>query len=267
MILASDDVVHGLNRAGRRAAPHQQRRGADGGSGTGSTFNLAGTIDIGQQRTARPAHGGQPRDLAELAGHRPQRWSVDGTGPLGAINSSLAAATPPGDGVGYGLGSQVAPTDRLVHDRRHRHARALRARRRREPRRQVNLADFNRLASQLRPIQPRVDRRRFQLRRPVNLSDFNALAGNFGFFRRRSPRAGPEFRLRLDGPSEKEITASITAAGTNVGLAEQAGTAPLALSPPGAVQPGGLSKPDGEGEPNGCCSTRCFPPDDPTDAD
>jgi hypothetical protein len=34
----------------------------------------------------------------------------NGTGPLGVINSSLAASTPVSDGVGFGLGSQANPT-------------------------------------------------------------------------------------------------------------------------------------------------------------
>jgi hypothetical protein len=43
-----------------------------------------------------------------IAGRNGGSWS--GTGNPGAINSSVAASSPVGDGIGYGLGSQIAPT-------------------------------------------------------------------------------------------------------------------------------------------------------------
>src|SRR5207253_7893136 len=43
-----------------------------------------------------------------ITGRNGGAWNGGGTG--GAINSSVAAATSLGDSVGYGLGSQVAPT-------------------------------------------------------------------------------------------------------------------------------------------------------------
>ena len=72
----------------------------------------------GHQRRAGPGRGrsvsraGGPTPAAFrsqiIAGRNSGAWN--GTSTSGAINSSLAASSPLGDSVGYGLGSEIAPT-------------------------------------------------------------------------------------------------------------------------------------------------------------
>jgi hypothetical protein len=114
-----------------------------------------------------------------IAGRNGGSWNGSGAG--GAINSSLAAASSLSDGVGYGLGSQIAPTsigpfsvatgDTLI-----RYALDGDA----DLSGNVNLADFNRLAGsfgQANKVWVDGDSNYNGL---INLTDFNALAGNFG---------------------------------------------------------------------------------------
>src|SRR6185369_16762622 len=75
----------------------------------------------------------------------------NGTNALGSINSSLAASSPGSDGVGYGLGSEIAPTsigpftinsgDTLIRHTLNGDADLSAT---------VDLADFNRLAANFR---------------------------------------------------------------------------------------------------------------------
>jgi hypothetical protein len=124
----------------------------------------------------------------------------NGTSTLGAIHSSLAAGTSISDGVGYGLGAQVAPTTigsfsigptdlltRYAHDGDANLDH------------QVNLADFNRLATDFGQAGRAWTEGESNYDGTVNLSDFNALAGNFGSTA-TGPNAGPDL------PSDKHLS-------------------------------------------------------------
>jgi hypothetical protein len=105
----------------------------------------------------------------------------NGTGTSGAINSSLAASTPRSDGVGYGLGSEIAVPgiggfsiaagDTLLRYTLDGDANLDQ---------QVNLADFNRLASNFGQSNRVWVNGDFNYDGAANLNDFNPLAGNFG---------------------------------------------------------------------------------------
>jgi hypothetical protein len=118
-------------------------------------------------------------------------------GTEGAINSSLAATSPRSDGVGYGPGSQIAPTsigpfsigtnDTLV-----RHTLDGDA----DLSGNVNLADFNRLAGNFgQPNRAWVDGDS-NYDNDVNLTDFNALAANFGSVASPDEEGEPDELLR-----------------------------------------------------------------------
>src|SRR5262249_10504478 len=69
-----------------------------------------GVIDLAGGALLSPAGGPSQMTFRNqlTAGRNNGAW--DGTSASGAINSSLAASTSTSDGVGYGLGSQIAPT-------------------------------------------------------------------------------------------------------------------------------------------------------------
>jgi hypothetical protein len=127
---------------------------------------IAGTLDVaGGAYLGRAGQYALAADAIRgllVRGRNGGAWN--GTSLQGAINSSLAATTPRADAVGYGLGSQVAPTslssfainpdDVLV-----RYALEGDA----DLSGNVNLADFNRLASKFG--QSNRAWRRLQLRR------------------------------------------------------------------------------------------------------
>jgi hypothetical protein len=149
--------------------------------GTGSTFTLAGTVDLAGGALLNRAGGPSLATFRSMltAGRNSGAWN--GTSPSGAINSSLAASSPSSDGVGYGLGSQVAPMsigsfsiaagDTLVRYALDGDANLSG---------NVNLADFNRLATNFgQPNRAWVDGDS-NYDGLVNLNDFNGLAGNFG---------------------------------------------------------------------------------------
>ena len=72
-------------------------------------LSLTGVIDLADGALLWRAGGQTPDFRAMLtAGRNGGAWN--GTSANGAINSSLAAASPQGDGVGYGLGSEISPT-------------------------------------------------------------------------------------------------------------------------------------------------------------
>jgi len=148
---------------------------------------LSGTIDVGSGAFLWRSGGSIIPDFRALLTRGRNNGTWNGANAAGSINSSTAAGSPFGDGVGYGLGSQVAPTsigpfsiaadDTLLRYARDGDADLSGA---------VNLADFNRLATNFgQPNRAWVDGDS-NYDGVVNLVDFNALAGNFGL------AAGPE---------------------------------------------------------------------------
>jgi hypothetical protein len=157
---------------------------------TTSQFNLPiflrGVIDLAGGTLLHRADGlNNPFRQWLTSGCNAGAWN--GTSATGAINSSLAASTPIGDGVGYGFGSQVAPTsigsfainpgDILIRYALDGDANLDGT---------VNLQDFNRLASRFGQSNRVWSDGDFDYTGNVNLVDFNLLASNFG---------------RSDGPS------------------------------------------------------------------
>jgi hypothetical protein len=150
-------------------------------AGQGSGFDVAGVIDLagGALLMRSPAGTLDGWRAGIINGRNGGAWN--GVAPNGAINSSLAATTPIGDGVGYGLGSQLGFTtigsfaigaaDTLVRY-------ALDGDANLDGR--VNLQDFNRVAANFGAAAPFWTRGDFNYDDRVNLLDFNALAGNFG---------------------------------------------------------------------------------------
>ena len=172
------------------------------GAGQGSGFNVLGVIDLagGALLMRAPAGTQQGWRAGILNGRNGGAWN--GVAAIGAINSSLAAATPPGDGVGYGLGSEIAPTTTTIgsftigpNDTLLRYTydgdANLDGR--------VNLSDFNRLAANFGAAAPAWTRGDFNYDGNVNLGDFNALAGNFG----RTVAAPDMSMLRPDEPAAR----------------------------------------------------------------
>ena len=143
------------------------------------------TLDFFQTRLARGRNGGA--------------WN--GTDAQGAINSSGAASSATNDGVGFGLGSQVAPTsigpfsiapgDTLLRYTLDGDANLDGT---------VNLQDFNRLAANFGQSNQAWTDGDFNYDGAINLSDFNALAGNFGMS--ASPTALYELE-RFAGPQDR----------------------------------------------------------------
>ena len=75
-------------------------------AGTGNGFDVSGTIDLAGGALLSRA-GALTPVFRTLLGRGYNGGTWDGTSTSGAINSSLAASTQLGDGVGYGLGSQI----------------------------------------------------------------------------------------------------------------------------------------------------------------
>jgi hypothetical protein len=114
------------------------------------------------------------------AGHNGGAWN--GTdAALGSINSSVAASSPRSDGVGYGPGSQIAPStigpftiapnDVLLRYTLNGDANLDAV---------VNLNDFNVMAANFGQTNKQWFEGDFNYDGTVNLNDFNLLAGNFG---------------------------------------------------------------------------------------
>ena len=198
--LLASDTIHILivNAGGTFRVP----TGATGDI-TGALV-LNGTIDLaGGSLLKRAAATGPtlPQFRAALtAGRNGGAWN--GTNAAGAINSSLAATSLLSDGVGYGLGSQIAVTtiggfaiaagDTLIRHTLNGDANLNQ---------QVNLDDFTALAASFGTGNSWV-RGDSDYDSAISLNDFTALAANFGSsvgsvlplaVRRPSPQPG-------DGP-------------------------------------------------------------------
>jgi hypothetical protein len=143
--------------------------------------SVSGVIDLAGGALLWRVGGAAP-DFRTLltSGRNGGAWNGTGAG-AGAINSSLAASSPIHDAVGYGLGSEIAPTtigpfaiaagDTLVRYTLDSDA---------DLNQQVNLADFNRLASNFGQTGRAWTSGDSNYDSSANLNDFNALAGNFG---------------------------------------------------------------------------------------
>ena len=176
--LLGDDTIRRLtvNDGGRFEIP------AGVVAQTGEILLPGGVIDLaGGALLARPGGPtlGAIRRWLQI-GHNGGAWNgTDAT--QGSINSSLADSSSRSDGVGYGPGSQIAPTsigsfaiapnDALVRYTLNGDADLDAA---------VNLNDFNRLAANFGQSNKQWFEGDFTYDGAVNLSDFNLLAGNFG---------------------------------------------------------------------------------------
>src|SRR5439155_17689867 len=77
---------------------------------TGEIFMPGGTIDMAGGGLVTAAGGSSQFSFRTLLTRGRNNGSWNGTNAGGSINSSLAAASALGDGVGYGLGSEIRPT-------------------------------------------------------------------------------------------------------------------------------------------------------------
>jgi hypothetical protein len=165
----------GIVRVTAGATLTKTRLGAPAG-----VLNISGVLDLAGGAFLSRAGGPTIATFQSLLVPGFNSGSWNGTSATGAINSSLAASSPLRDGVGYGLGSQIAvgslggfliqPDDVLLRYTLDGDANldAL-----------VNLQDFNRLASSF-GAGSLWSQGNFNYDSIVNLSDFNLLAGNFG---------------------------------------------------------------------------------------
>ena len=167
--------------------------------GANPTLTINGVLDLAGGAFLSRAGGPTPAQFRAqlIAGRNGGGWN--GTSATGAINASLANASPVSDGVGYGLGSQIAPTsigpfsiaagDTLVRYTLDGDA---------DLNQIVNLADFNRLSAnfgQANRVWAHGDLNYDGL---VNLADFNALAANFGLAAANGSPSGPFVRRPID---------------------------------------------------------------------
>ena len=144
-------------------------------------LTINGVLDLAGGALLSRASGTSPDFFKTrlIAGRNGGAW--DGTSANGAIHSSLASSSPASDGVGYGLGSEIAPTtigpftiaagDTLIRYTLDGDANLDQ---------QVNLIDFNRLAANFGLPNRVWATGDSNYDAAVNLIDFNALAGNFG---------------------------------------------------------------------------------------
>ncbi len=164
---------------------------------------VSGTIDLGGGALLWRGGGNTPDFRTLLTrGHNGGAWNGVAGAAGGAINSSLAGGSSQSDGIGYGLGSEIAPTsiagftiapgDTLLRYTLDGDA---------DLNQQVNLDDFTALAASFGTGNSWV-RGDSNYDAAVNLNDFTALAANFGSsvgsvlplaVRRPSPQPG-------DGP-------------------------------------------------------------------
>jgi hypothetical protein len=143
-------------------------------------ISLTGVIDLAGGALLSPAGGPSLATFRSqlIAGRNGGAWN--GTSASGAINSSLAASTNLSDSVGYGLGSQIAPTtigpfsiaagDTLLRYTLDGDANLDRA---------VDSADFNILAANFGQTGRIWSQADFNYDAATDTADFNALASNF----------------------------------------------------------------------------------------
>jgi hypothetical protein len=145
------------------------------------SLTLTGTLDLAGGSFLVRAGGPTQAQLRNwlIAGRNGGAWT--GTSPTGAIDSSLAGSTAAQDSVGYGLGSEIAPTsigpfDLASGDTLLRYTFDGDA----DLNQLVNLADFNRLATNFGQTNRVWTTGDASYDGSANLTDFNALAVNFG---------------------------------------------------------------------------------------
>ena len=143
--------------------------------------NITGVLDLFGGAFLSRAGGATPAQFRSqiITGRNGGAWNGTGTG--GAISSSLASLTPVSDGVGYGLGSEIAvvsigPFAIAAGDTLVRYTLDGDA----DLDQRVNLNDFNRLASNFGSTGAVWTSGDFNYDGTANLNDFNVLAGNFG---------------------------------------------------------------------------------------
>jgi hypothetical protein len=181
VLVDQTDAVLGLTVAQQGTLRMAQGGVLDKLVGTGSTFTLTGTLDLAGGALLSRAGGPTPAAFRSqiITGRNGGAWN--GTSAAGAINSSMAAGSTSSDGVGYGLGSQIALASiggfsiaaadtllRYTHDGDADLGSG------------VNLADFNRLAANFGQSNRAWVDGDSTYDGMVNLADFNGLAGNFG---------------------------------------------------------------------------------------
>jgi hypothetical protein len=149
--------------------------------GLNPSLTINGELDLAGGAFLSRAGGPTPAQFRAqiIAGRNGGTWN--GTSASGAINSSLAASTPRGDGVGYGLGSDVAvssiggftiaPGDTILRYTLEGDT---------DLNQQVNLIDFNRLSANFGQTNRVWTNGDSNYDGTVNLADFNALSANFG---------------------------------------------------------------------------------------
>ena len=156
-------------------------------------FDITGPLDLAGGALLSRAGGPTPAQFRTMITNGRNGGTWNGTSASGAINSSLAASTPISDSVGYGLGSEIAPStiggfsiganDTLLRYTRDGDA---------DLNGSVNLNDFNRVAANFGQSNKVWVHGDSNYDGVVNLADFNALAGNFG-----QTAAGPDVFARL----------------------------------------------------------------------
>jgi hypothetical protein len=204
VLIDQDDTVLGLTVA--QAGTLRIAGGAvlEKAAGTGNNFTVNGTIDVAGGALLSRASAAAPNFRALLtSGFAAGVWN--GTSSSGAINSSFAANSIANDGVGHGLGSEIAPTsissfaiapgDIVLRYTLNGDANLDQL---------VNLADFNRLAANFGQANRAWTSGDWTYDGIANLTDFNALAGNFG------SSAGPQiFSGQLINRDREKIGASL----------------------------------------------------------
>ena len=166
---------------------------------------INGVLDLSGGAFLSRAGGPTPAQFRAqiIAGRNAGAWN--GTNPAGAINSSLAASTPTGDAVGYGLGSEIAittigPFSIASGDTLLRYALEGDT----DLNQQVNLLDFNRLAANFGQTNRVWTTGDSNYDGSTNLTDFNSLVANFG-----GSVAAQIFGRQLINADQEQIGASL----------------------------------------------------------
>jgi hypothetical protein len=210
-IVDGDDEVNGLriNSGGTLRVAEGATLAKSQVSGASNYFEIIGTLDLGDGALLSRAGGPTSATFQTWLTRGFNSGAWNGTHANGAIHSSLAASSAFNDGVGYGLGAQVAPTSIgpfsiAAGDTLLRYALDGDA----DLSGSVNLSDFNRLAAHFgQSNQAWVDGDA-NYDGLVNLTDFNTLAGNFGTSVGRQPfdaRSGLKVRGNDNGDELRKL--------------------------------------------------------------